>query len=473
MRMRTLSGIRVIIVEDEPACRDAIFTILRNAGASVTSFPNAEKAMDSISSKQDIDVVLSDLKLPGMDGNTLLKSISKLNKDIPVIIITAYGSLHTAIESLQIGAFDYILKPITDFSRLLNSVRTAAEQYKLITQNRRLTEMLKQSEETFRALFHNAMDSIFFYKIDKTGKPGKIIEANSRACAWLGYSLDNIRTYSLLDFIQPSKKSQAETTLCQLPQNCSSSFETTFQTKDQRLIPVEINSHVFTLQGTSAAISIARDVSYRRTIETKMTEAAENERQAIGKELHDVLCQDLATSDMLLSAMENDVIKNKRPDIDDMKKVRQLSIKALKSARSLATGMFPTHLEHSDLCTALTSITQETTGFHKIRCVLTGCDDISFANKSFPLHIFRITQEAVSNAVKHSKGTLIQISVKKMKNGGMLTISDNGKGMSKDVKKGIGMHTMEQRARIINATIKIISGSKNGTRVECTWQNPK
>ncbi|KKM15964.1 hypothetical protein LCGC14_1690620 [marine sediment metagenome] len=111
----------VLVVEDDAAMRDSCAKLFRLEGYQVAEAPSAAEALKEIARRDDIDVVLTDLKMPGMDGVTLLKEIKRLAPDVDVVLMTGYGSIQSAVEAIKHGAADYITKPF-DTNELLMTV---------------------------------------------------------------------------------------------------------------------------------------------------------------------------------------------------------------------------------------------------------------------------------------------------------------------------------------------------------------
>ncbi|MFH1881458.1 MAG: sigma-54 dependent transcriptional regulator [Planctomycetota bacterium] len=111
----------ILVVEDDAAMRQSCAKVFRLRGHNVTEASSAEEALDQIREQRDIDVVLTDLKMPGMDGVALLREIKLLDPRIEVVLMTGYGSIKNAIEAMKHGAADYITKPF-DTNELLMTV---------------------------------------------------------------------------------------------------------------------------------------------------------------------------------------------------------------------------------------------------------------------------------------------------------------------------------------------------------------
>lgn len=101
---------KIIIIDDEPSVCDILKKLFTKEGYKVTAETDAEKGMDAVK-KEKPDCLLLDIKMPKVDGIDLLAKIKKFDPSIIVIMITGYGTLESAMESMKLGAFDYITKP--------------------------------------------------------------------------------------------------------------------------------------------------------------------------------------------------------------------------------------------------------------------------------------------------------------------------------------------------------------------------
>jgi DNA-binding NtrC family response regulator len=113
--------VKILIVEDDAAMRRSCAKVFLLKGFEVVGASSASEALDEIRMSGDIDIVLTDLKLPGMDGVALLEEIKQLDATIEVILMTGYGSIKNAVNAMKHGAADYITKPF-DTDELLMTV---------------------------------------------------------------------------------------------------------------------------------------------------------------------------------------------------------------------------------------------------------------------------------------------------------------------------------------------------------------
>ena len=138
---------RILIIEDEAAIRRVLVKILteENKGYEVFEAEDGLKGME-ILKDEDFDLVRCDIKMPKMDGVEVLEAVKKIKPEIPIVMISGHGDLDTAVNTMRLGAFDYISKP-PDLNRLLNTVRIALDSKELVVENTRLKKKVSKNYE--------------------------------------------------------------------------------------------------------------------------------------------------------------------------------------------------------------------------------------------------------------------------------------------------------------------------------------
>ena len=134
---------KILIVDDEPDMLKLLsMTIQRKAPYQVTTTNNPVEALELVKGG-GFDLIISDLKMPGLDGIELLDAVKRLNPDIPVILMTAYGTIESASEAMEKGGFDFITKPFR-IDQILFTIDRAIKWLKLQKENKLLKEQLKK-----------------------------------------------------------------------------------------------------------------------------------------------------------------------------------------------------------------------------------------------------------------------------------------------------------------------------------------
>ena len=138
---------KILVIEDEAAIRRVLVKILSEESDKY-QVEEAEDGLIGIEKirKDDYDLVLCDIKMPKMDGVEVLEAIKKLKPEIPIVMISGHGDLDTAVNTMRLGAFDYISKP-PDLNRLLNTVRNALDRKELVVENKLLKKKVSKKYE--------------------------------------------------------------------------------------------------------------------------------------------------------------------------------------------------------------------------------------------------------------------------------------------------------------------------------------
>ena len=139
--MTDINSIRVLLVDDDATFRKALSNALLRRGHQVDTAASPSDALE-IAERGSYDVALLDLKMPGMDGIELMHEIRGRHVDLPVVILTGHGTIPSAIEAIQTGAYHYLQKPC-EVDEVEITLRNAVRQQNLIRENTRLREVIK------------------------------------------------------------------------------------------------------------------------------------------------------------------------------------------------------------------------------------------------------------------------------------------------------------------------------------------
>ncbi|MEY2692515.1 MAG: hypothetical protein RIT03_905 [Bacteroidota bacterium] len=144
---------KILIIEDEAAIRRVLTKILSEESSAylVEEAANGLEGLEKVKAS-DYDLILCDIKMPKMDGVEVLDAVKKIKPEIPMVMISGHGDMETAIQTMRMGAFDYISKP-PDLNRLLNTVRNALDKKQLVVENTILKKMVSQQ---FEMIGHSA-----------------------------------------------------------------------------------------------------------------------------------------------------------------------------------------------------------------------------------------------------------------------------------------------------------------------------
>jgi signal transduction histidine kinase len=236
------------------------------------------------------------------------------------------------------------------------------------------------------------------------------------------------------------------------------------------------------LHGRRLFTGTVRDISARRELETEVLRIAEGERRRIGQDLHDGLGQMLTGTALIARGLARTLHTAGSASAADADEVVALIKEADAQARALARGLVPVELESNGLAAALERLAANTSHLFGITCTFeaTGEPD-AILRDPIPTHLFRIAQEAVSNAVRHGRAARVSVSLLRRPDQLRLIIRDDGVGIAgthrtdaladdppPDANRGLGVRIMHYRARVLSATLELRPGADGGTVVTCT-----
>ncbi|MBD3219364.1 MAG: response regulator [candidate division Zixibacteria bacterium] len=137
-------SLRILIVDDEKSQREMLGDFLSKKGYKIETAGSGDEALKKYEAG-NFEIALLDQKMPGMDGIELLRSLKEIDPELQAILITAHGTVETAVQAMQVGAYHYITKPIVNLDELLELIRRAGEKHFLLKENRILKEELKEN----------------------------------------------------------------------------------------------------------------------------------------------------------------------------------------------------------------------------------------------------------------------------------------------------------------------------------------
>ncbi len=188
------SNLKVLIVDDDQNICDSLSVILEENGCKSDFVLTKKQAREKIK-ETAYDVALIDVKLPDSCGHELIPELKDAFPNISIVMITGYGSIENAVESMKLGAANYIVKPVK-IDQLLVTIREIYEKQRLLKERLRYEMELKASEERFRSLYENSTIGIF-----RTTPEGRIVLANPTLVKMLGYdSLNDLKKRNISEY---------------------------------------------------------------------------------------------------------------------------------------------------------------------------------------------------------------------------------------------------------------------------------
>lgn len=216
-------------------------------------------------------------------------------------------------------------------------------------------------------------------------------------------------------------------------------------------------------------VAVATDISERFRLEHQILEISDREQARIGQDIHDGLCQQLVGAAFVANSLHQSLDADAHPEKCQTKRICGLLDDAITESRSVARGLYPVRLETEGLGPALAELAAITAERSHFQCRFEGLGEIQ-CDTTTATHLYRIAQEAINNAIKHSGGGSVTIRLTSSPREIQIEIRDDGNGMAASKpaqgRSGMGLHIMDYRARSIGGSM-LVSSEPGGTRINC------
>lgn len=232
---------------------------------------------------------------------------------------------------------------------------------------------------------------------------------------------------------------------------------------------VEVFGSRITYYDQPAIIGRVQNIAERRRLQRKVVKIKEEERRRIGQELHDGLASHLTGLKLILSGYIQDLEEGETVALEDLRSIMDLVEQGEEQGRRLSHGLNPVKLSGNRLYPALEELAEHVTHQFEGSCEFIGDVSLPSLDKKLAAHLYRIAQEAATNAAKYAKATTIRIHLKKEHGKLLLVVEDNGVGLPEDdcTTSGTGFLTMKYRAELLGGNCEVQSSSGAGTVIQC------
>lgn len=515
---------KVLMVEDSETDAFLLITELKRFGFEPL-FRRVETAVElrAALTSEEWDVVISDFRLPRFSGLDALKIVQESGLDLPFILVSGAVGDEQAAAVIVAGAHDFLLKD--RLARLGSAMTRAMEDATIRRQRARAQAALHESEAYARSQWAQA--EAVLEAIPATiailDQYGKILRVNQ---AWTTFAAENsgqtqslsvgsdyfigrdhgteaeaANAISLSRGIQkvisgeiqhftmeyPCHSEQSKRWLIVHVTPCQGDgparavvahVDISAQKKVEeeiRIWNVELESRVHerTAALDTAVVALTAGIAERERLECEILAISECEQERLGQDLHDGLGQELTGISMLGEVLAKELSIEGHPASAAAKRIADYTRKTIHSARRLAKGLYPIELRRRGLLFALEGLANETQGFG-IECKLIQSGDPPRLDRSIEIHIYRIIQECISNAMRHGKASRIIIESTGADSHQTFTVTDNGSGFQPppEAAPGMGLHLMKYRAHLIKGQVSIEQPAAGGCRVTCQLDTP-
>jgi two-component system CheB/CheR fusion protein len=334
-----------------------------------------------------------------------------------------------------------------------------------ITEFKEVLKTLAQREYHLQALVDHAAEAII-----TTDGNGNVIEFNPEAQHIFGYSAEEIIGLPIEQLMHRTAAERADCIFYSGNRKCR---EVVGLRKDGSRFPMEIVGSEIDHLGLF--VVLMRDITERRELEKDVIETSTLEQERIGRDIHDGIGQQLTGLGLLASSLHSKLLKRQCvPEAETAADLIEHLKQASKEAAALSLGLSPIQILAEGLVEALTNLAERTQHITGIRC---SCRCELLVPELMPgefvsMHLYRIAQEAVHNAIKHSQANKIEIEFEHQDNELILVVRDDGIGFQpvadEDSGRRLGLHIMKYRANSLGALLDISSNNAGGTEVRCS-----
>jgi len=217
------------------------------------------------------------------------------------------------------------------------------------------------------------------------------------------------------------------------------------------------------------ASAIGRNITEQRALQREVLETAAREQRRIGQDMHDDTGQQLTGLAMTAQRLFKDLSAQNLPQAAVAARLVDGLEQVLGHVRALSKGLLPVELEAEGLMVALLDLAANTSELHNIHCTFECNEPVSIGDNQIATHLYRMSQEAVTNAVKHGQARNITIELEAHDGVVKLTVTDDGRGFPETMPEhaGAGLRIMRYRADLIGGVLTIEGNSPRGTRLTC------
>jgi two-component system, NarL family, sensor histidine kinase UhpB len=472
---------RVLLMEDNPGDARLITEMLAEAGGKdfeIHWYTNLFQGLEHLS-RGGIDLVLLDLGLPDSLGlDTFIKAYNRA-PCIPFVILTGLADETLAVTAVRRGAQDYLVKGEINGTLLLKSIRYALER-------KQAEEALRQSEEHYRFLFNNMLNGFAYCQmLFEHNQPVDFIYLNVNQAFERLTGLKGVVGKKVSEVIPSIRETDPElfNIYGQVAQTGRPAqfeiflealgewFSVSVYSPQKEYFGVVFN----VITERKHAEAYLRDSEKKlRHLASQLITAQERERMRIARELHDDLGQSLLTLKLQLDRLDRKIPAELEEPRQHLSQCRNYLKQIIGNVRRLSHDLTPLGLELG-LPAALADLLEEFKGQHGIQCTLEVDGVTGLFSREAEVNLYRILQESLSNISKYAQATQVDVSLRRAGHEVVFTVEDNGQGFEvaeilarRGRKKGLGLASMEERARLLGGTFSISSKARAGTEISIT-----
>lgn len=461
----------VMVVDDDRGLVRLISRLLERAGYACIGESDPASALRRLE-RATPSLLLIDHQLGVMTGDEFLAALDAAKGSLPFIVITGQGDERVAVQAMKQGALDYVVKDAGFLELIPLVVRRALDHL----------SARQRAQEAEAALRRSEANLVKAQQISKLGS----YEVSLDGADQDHWSVESYRIFGM-DPSQPPLSRELFIQRLVHPDDRERVRQVTNKTVETG-VPFEMEFRLTRPDGAVRylqsmgepvrdgegrlirLIGTVLDVTERKELQQEILQISELERRRIGHDLHDGICQHLAGIELMCQALEQELTKRSKPAARQASNIAQHVRQAIHHARGVARGLSPVAVEENGLMVALQDLAENIRQMFKVDCVFRCDHHVLIRDNSTAVHLFRIAQEAVSNAIKHGRAGRIEIHLASLPDRVVLGVSDDGAGLeaTPPAHRGMGLRVMQYRADVIKGSLVIQKNANGGTTVACS-----
>jgi PAS domain S-box-containing protein len=339
---------------------------------------------------------------------------------------------------------------------------------RLRAERQQALEALQASEERYRQIVETAEEGIWV--LDEADATTFV---NQKMAQMLGYSVEEMLASPILSYVDARDRARVESALHRRRAGIRERHDVRFRRRDgSELCVILAGTPIFDEAGRyQGSLKMATDITERKRLQRGIAEISSLEQQRIGRDLHDVLGQNITGISFLSKILEQKLRSLALSEAQEAAEIGRLAALTNRQARSLARALSPVDLTAANFEAKMNEFAAGVQEIFSIPCACECDRHVRIPDDDTAVHLFRIAQEAINNAVRHGHARNILIHLTEEAGRRMLMVQDDGCGMPEDARTrdGMGLQIMDYRASAIGGQLRIRSNANRGTVVVCSF----
>jgi len=461
--------LQTLLIGEPTSIKDIMLNALTKRKHKVTVFDSVGEIPKNLDYSKYSLTVISSVSEDSVQFCRELR-LKPTGKRMAVVTVVDPNKPEQLDDIVDAGADQCIIESIFDEKRLHVRLAFAEKMAQEKVQWQITEQQLRESEARARSILETTVDAVI--TIDTRGT---IKSFNKAAEKLFLYSSTEVVGKNVKVLMPDPYKSEHDDYMDHYLETGERKIigigrEVTGRKKDGSTFPMYLAVSEVKLPDQHIFTGIVRDISEQRRLEQEVLRISEHERQRIGQDLHDGLGQMLTGIGLITKNLSHQLASNGHELAKDADEISSLIKEADEHARTLARGLVPVEFEEKGLEAALERLKQNAEKLFDIEFTLDVSGKLDFDDATQAIHLYRIAQEGVSNAVKHGSSTKVAVHLASTEKHIRLRVADNGSGFAEnwDTKGGLGVRIMQFRARLIGGNLEVSDIPDKGAIITCT-----